>query len=289
MLHCERIETALRDRVWSLGPKPGLRRWTGLLVQGGGAVIEARETRLVLEPAMICLTPATHAQSLRMRAGSEGMLFSFDENSAPLVTGRGAEADLLRHLLDAPVQARLDRGDIALRDVEFALELVLRGQDSQAPGHLSIHDAALRIVLVAILRNLPATARVADHRDRSAALLQRFRHLLESRFRDRWTVAQYAEALGIGADRLHDLCTARLNKSPSRLIAERVMYEARLLLRNTPASVEEIAGRLGYRDPSHFSRAFSRMQNESPSRFRRRSAEAADQGRPAAIDFANWP
>ncbi len=289
MLRCERIETALRSRVWTLHPKPGPRRWTGLLLISGAATLETPEGQSYLEPSMICLTPTQQTVSLRIAAGSEGMLFGFDAQSTPLVTGRGADAELLLQLLDTLVLARLGHGDISQRQVEFALELVIDTESSLAPGPLTLHDAALKIVLVAISRNLPSSVVLPDRSDRSTALLQRFRHLLERRFRDRWSVARYAHELGIGADRLHDLCTTKLQKPPSLLIAERSVYEAKLLLRNTAASIEDVAGRLGFKDPSHFSRYFSRAEGVSPRDYRRQISPKSEQDHKNSVDFANWP
>lgn len=46
------------------------------------------------------------------------------------------------------------------------------------------------------------------------------------------------------------------------------MLEARRLLGFTPLSVKEIAARLGYADPFHFSRAFKGATGLSPQAYR---------------------
>ena len=46
------------------------------------------------------------------------------------------------------------------------------------------------------------------------------------------------------------------------------MEQARKLLRDSRLSVGEIAARVGYPDPFHFSKTFKNSEGVSPSRFR---------------------
>ena len=289
MLRCERIETALRDRVWTIPVGTGERQWSGVLLQSGEALIEDRESQSWLDPSMLFLAATDMTRSLRILAGSEGLLFSFGQQQASAVIGHGADGEALLSLLENRVLVRLDRGDVALREAEFALELVMNVARDRAPGGETLSEAALKIVLVALLRNLPASFSAQRRADRSSRLLQSFRHLLEARFRDRWGVARYAEELRISPDRLHDLCTSKLNRTPSELITERTDYEAKILLQNSPVSISEISNRLGFNDPSHFSRFFTRLNDESPRAFRKRSLKSQRSGIVAPIDFSEWP
>jgi AraC family transcriptional regulator, transcriptional activator of pobA len=56
----------------------------------------------------------------------------------------------------------------------------------------------------------------------------------------------------------------------SRLIEARRMREARRQLAYTQLQVGSIAYALGYADPAHFSRVFSRVEGLSPRAFRER-------------------
>lgn len=291
MLRCERIETALRERVWTVSQRDSGRLWHGLLLQSGEAVVEDYEQTSWLDPAMVYLAPTSQIRSLRVRAGAEGVLFQFDQRRAADAAGHGPDSNEFLQLLENRLVVRLDEQSNSLAGMEYALALVMGERGETAPGSESLLDAALKLVLVVLLRNLPATPRAAAlaNVDRSTASLQHFRNLLEMRFRERWGVAHYAAALGIGPDRLHDLCTTRLGRAPSDLIAERAGYEARLLLDNAALSVTDVAHRLGFRDPSHFSRFFSRLYEESPRAYRQRRAAQADRHEVTPQNFADWP
>ena len=289
MLRCDRIEPALRDRVWTVPARPDERRWSGLLILSGAARVENSENLIWLDPSMVFLAPSDKTWTLRILAGSEAILFGFDQRHATSAIGHGADGETLVQLLEDPIAVRLVEGRIARKELEFALSLVVGQSLQYEAGQETLFDAALKIVLVALLRNLPESFSATRHVDRSSQLLHRFRHLLETRFRERWNVAQYAGELKIGPDRLHDLCTAKLGKTPSELIRERSNYEAKILLRNSSARVSEISERLGFSDPSHFSRFFLKVNGESPRAFRLRADAVTQSGAQAIIDFADWP
>ena len=56
--------------------------------------------------------------------------------------------------------------------------------------------------------------------------------------------------------------------SPSEFILQRRIYAAELLLRDTNLSIEEIAYKTGFSDRSHFYKAFKKIHNFSPVKFR---------------------
>lgn len=99
-------------------------------------------------------------------------------------------------------------------------------------------------------------------------LVRRYRVLLEQNFRSQRPVQFYAVALGITADHLSRSCRATTGEGALDLMHGRVALEARRLLAYTPGSVTEVARELGYEDPGHFSRFFSKAVGQAPSAYR---------------------
>src|SRR5690606_10386307 len=110
----------------------------------------------------------------------------------------------------------------------------------------------LRIMLVAMLRAAAGTDIPHVSIGEKSSLLRRFRQLVEMNFRSHWTVARYAEALGISTDRLHAICTTGIGKSPKALISERLALEAALRLERSSLTVQQLGHALGFNDPAHF-------------------------------------
>ncbi|MEM6987253.1 MAG: AraC family transcriptional regulator [Pseudomonadota bacterium] len=289
MQRCERLDIALRDRTWTLAASTRERRWTGLLVLSGSAAIDDGAQSVWIEPAMLYLGSTASAQWLRVRAGSEGILFAFNQGQAATATSGATEGGALAQLLEHPLAVRLGTAGFGLTQTVAALEWWMSEDAVESPGRATLGDAVLKLVLVAALRNVKELAPARRPMDRRAGLLQRFRQLLEAHFRERWRPAHYADALGVSGDWLHEVCCRELGRAPSVLIAERQNFEAKLLLRNSTDPVSVLAARLGFRDPSHFSKRFSQWNAESPRAFRQRLARSESDDLAAQIDMADWP
>ena len=77
-----------------------------------------------------------------------------------------------------------------------------------------------------------------------------------------------AESQAVSAPYLSRLFHAYAGVSPSRYLTAYRMEQARKLLRDSNLSVGEIAERVGYPDPFHFSKTFRNTVGVSPSQFR---------------------
>jgi AraC-like DNA-binding protein len=99
-------------------------------------------------------------------------------------------------------------------------------------------------------------------------LLWRFEALMEERFSTQQRLAEYARELGVTPGHLSARCRRQLGSPAGELIRQRVALEARRLLLYDGATVAEIGYRLGFVDPSYFTRFFRRETGLSPSRFR---------------------
>ena len=129
-------------------------------------------------------------------------------------------------------------------------------------------------------------ARASDALAAGAPTAQRFRQLVELHYRDNLGLDDYARMLGVARAHLHDACARAFGRPPQRLVHERLIAEARVRLRDTAQTAEQIAYGLGFRDPAYFSRFFSRRVGMSPGAYRKASRVAPPQ---APTSFSAWP
>ncbi len=99
------------------------------------------------------------------------------------------------------------------------------------------------------------------------ALVLQFVDFVNQHYLSEKTVAFYAELLHITPNYLNILCKRSLNLSALSIIQQRVMQEAKSLLKHSKNSIKEIAFALGFEDSSYFSNYFKKQLGISPTQF----------------------
>lgn len=95
-----------------------------------------------------------------------------------------------------------------------------------------------------------------------------FQKLLENYFINEKSPSFYATKLALTTSAFSKKIKKQFGKSPSQLIQERVILEAKKLLHLTHKSVKEIAFELGFEDEFYFSRYFKKGTELSPLHYR---------------------
>lgn len=174
----------------------------------------------------------------------------------------------------------------------------MRGAFPETPMHLRLRDGQLQAELTAMIDAIDREGRTdapgADRAMRHHAgllsiwlerhgeqasdistgsatehLVEAFTALIERDFRSGAGVSAYAARLGVTPTHLSRVCRTACGRSASRLLADRVHYEARSMLQSTDLPVSEISRRLGFRSAAYFSRAFQNKTGFTPTAFRR--------------------
>jgi len=99
-------------------------------------------------------------------------------------------------------------------------------------------------------------------------LMEKFRQLIDEHFLSLHKPSNYAGLLNITPNSLTKRCTKYFNKTPSQLINERLILEAKKQLHLTRQSIKEIAYKLKFQDEYYFSRVFKKFTKVSPQAFR---------------------
>jgi len=99
--------------------------------------------------------------------------------------------------------------------------------------------------------------------------LIRFLNLVNENYKKGLSIAEYARLLHISPRSLSDLTHHLLNKTPSRIIQERIILEAQRMLLYANLNINQIGYRLGFDDASYFVKFFKKHTGNSPSEFRK--------------------
>jgi transcriptional regulator GlxA family with amidase domain len=91
---------------------------------------------------------------------------------------------------------------------------------------------------------------------------------MSAAFHEPIRVSDLAHAVNLSPSRFTLLFRAEMGASPAHYLQVLRMNEARLLIQSTFLTVKEIMAKVGFNDPSHFTRSFARHHGVAPSRLR---------------------
>lgn len=171
-----------------------------------------------------------------------------------------------------PVHLRL-RDVVAQKELAKHLDALERELKSDQARHARAAHYQLGLLAVYFERQLDL--RVDDTKDArtdtaSARLVAAYTDLIERDFHQSSGVAGYAAKLGVTPTHLTRCCRQTCGKSALELLNNRILFEARLLLRDTTAPVGKIAADLGFGSAAYFTKAFAAQTGLTPSKFRQK-------------------
>jgi AraC family transcriptional regulator, transcriptional activator of pobA len=268
-VRAERFKAALQTRVLGRAGLGDTENVRALIVEKGEVVLRMVDDRVVpLAGPVMGWIPWRDGMRLELGAGAQGTHLLLGAPTLDRVLQRRPEASQLRFMVEQSSFMRLNSGDSASEAVAACFTGILA--ETLRPGPMSgaVVESLLHVLLVHLHRHQPASLGEAVQAGAFKALAGQFTALIQSHFREHWTVARYARELGISRDRLNDISLRAYGRPPARLIRERVLIEARIYLANSSLALGEIAGVLGFAGAPQFSRFFKTLQGQSPARYR---------------------
>lgn len=288
-LRAGRVECALQERVIGTRAAAAQYQWFVFFLDDGHAVAETHGGEFEMSGPAMSWGPLEEESRLRVSAGSSGYYLFFGQPVLDDAIGAAAESTELRMFAAQHLAASFDRNDPLGPRLETLFQRILSESKTGAFGAEISVAAYLRILLVLFWRSTDRAPPAREASRQGPGDVNQFRHLVEAHFRARWSARQYAAAMGITYDRLHDICMRTVSKPPARLIRERCLHEAQVLLQRTTLSSERIAAMLGFSSASQFNHFYKAMSGETPGAYRKQMAERSDASDAAAPRFADWP
>ncbi|MGL2965842.1 helix-turn-helix domain-containing protein [Flavobacterium sp. XGLA_31] len=204
---------------------------------------------------------------LDLKAGSSGYLLQFKTDF--LYSHNSAAQNHLTKLIQFSFYQLEPEG---FDKINTLLAEALKEYRIQAKGYQEILKANLSILLIELLRQrqdkvLPAAKSTPYAQEK----LEQFLALVEANITTHKQVSQYTELLHLSSYQLSAVTKALLNQTPSEIINDYIVLEAKRQLLATSNQVSQIAYNLGYEDPSYFIRFFKKHTAVSPEAFRQNS------------------
>lgn len=164
---------------------------------------------------------------------------------------------------------------IMVSDARFSeiLSLFHKIEDEKTAGnefYNAILKAYLQLILALCSREKSTLLTEASLKDAESHELIRFQNLLEQHFTTEKAPAFYASKFFLSTSAFGKKIRKQFGKTPSQLIQDRVVLEAKKMLHLTHKSIKEIAAELNFEDEFYFSRYFKKHVGLSPLHYRER-------------------
>lgn len=204
----------------------------------------------------------------------KGYVFVFSEEFIRMFSGISVYSEYPFFKLDANVQLRLNNEQLAeLLPLLEKLHTYYNGSESDKLKYLFHY---MSLVLLLARKWYTQQHAVIPEKEKAVMLSKAFDDLLEKHFFDiasqhaesLFTVSDFANKLHVSSNYLSDTVKKETGKTPTQIIKERTILEAKSLLRNTKLTVSEVAYFLLFDDPSYFAKYFKAATGVSPSDFK---------------------
>ncbi len=134
-----------------------------------------------------------------------------------------------------------------------------------------ICNAYLTQFLILLSRGISPKEEKSNINTQTRTQLIRLRRQIQREYNKRWTITDMAKFINLSPSYLHAAYKRFFDISPlNDLIAIRI-EQACTMLSDTQKSVNEIAVSLGYNNPSHFIRQFTKKEGISPYKYRQQT------------------
>ena len=256
-------------------------RHRGFVLESGRGRVRLADGEIAFAAPCLLWLPAGAQARLLLEAGSRGISLAVNEVGIAGAITSGPFAGQMRATLGQPlIHQRLETRQA--RRLYDALEAIGEEAALDLPAGQEARRHLLALFFIATWRLSGPMMR--ETRPLPRTIAQRFLHAVDLHFRDHWTIARYADEVGVSPDRLNATVRRTTGRSPLALIHGRLMREAEALLDDSSLQISEIAEELGFSDPAYFSRFYKRLSGHSPNMQRRDLAR-----RHGAPSFAAWP
>jgi len=277
LLHIEEVQARSSQYQWEIAPHLHQGLYQVLWVQQGSVLFMLDEQRNTLPGPVAIVVPPAVVHGFQFAPGTQGWVLTLSArflSEGDFQTAGAAFETLFTapRVLDMREDsAGAQRLDALMRELatEFALSDTLPDAldalPSPTPGWLA-RALLWRLAQVQGAQAPSSTGGAASHRRQ--ALFTRFLALVETHLLAHWTVAQYAQRLGLSTARLNRLARAASGRTAQELVHERLTREACRRLLYVAAPAASLAMDLGFEDPAYFSRFFRRQTGLSPQKWR---------------------
>lgn len=279
-LNTEILAKRCKERGWKIGlhSHPGFAQIM-IVLQGSGTMkLQQMEIPFASPCALIIPIDTIHGFDYELE--TDGRVLTLADYCVQQTLSRLPQvSELLGQPAVIPLKKDAKQLDLLSRRIDN-IERELKGKGE---SYEVIIESDLIAILIELQRAaLQVKSSTSEFNDRQLKIVADFKALIEEHLHSNLKITRYSELLNVSGFQLRSSCECVTGKSPKEIVEERRLMEAKKDLIFTAKPIEQIAYKLGFTDPSYFTRYFKKMEGESPSIFRETFKNKGDSGQDAS-------
>jgi len=154
---------------------------------------------------------------------------------------------------------------INLAPIELLFKEILKEYQQSKPLRLNKLHALVNILYIELTRIYTTGKKIKNEKYLNAA--KKLEYLIDVHYKEIKFPTEYASLMNMTERHLNRITKTCLSKTPTELISDRIILEAKRMLIHSDCIVSEVAEELGYFDSSYFSRFFKKKCGKTPAQF----------------------
>lgn len=248
-----------------------------VLVSRGRGLYFIDDQNYPIKDGTIYFTNPGHIKGFEIQTLCEGFVITFDLDFLKTQLGLDLFQTFPFLLAEVVPPGYLNSQDFAF--FQIPAQQLLTAQHTESPSRWNVVSHFLCVLLYRLRDHFWSDYDPLHEGNQNSKIVADFKHLLDKHFRElvqkehvtAFQVQDYAKFLGLHPTYLNTVIKKKTGKPVSHWIQERILGEAKALLKRTQMSITEIGLRLGFQEPAHFSRYFKKRTGQSPRSFRQSS------------------
>jgi AraC family transcriptional activator of pobA len=267
-VHIEDIASRSKLYDWEITAHKHNALFQIMLVTEGHADAELDNENIKLEAPCLVIIPTGTIHGFHFAPNTQGRIISvalgFLEHNS-----RSMDQDFILEMISQSVVLPYEDSARHFETVKKIIDQILAEFRYPQVGRAIVFDSLLRTLLIHVLRHKKIKRVKQTAHSHQRTIINRYRSLIETHYKQRWTVANYASEMCITESKLNAVCKSFTQKSAFEVLQDRILLEAQRYLIYTNASLDEIAYDLGHNDSAYFCRYFKKRTGMTPKAFRK--------------------
>ena len=255
VLHIERIYDRAKGLDWTIAPHRHAKLHQFFMIHQGVVAFSIDEKRITFDRPTLLSVPAFHVHGFHFSPNTQGFVLSCPSSEIDALSQGDRD---IQHIRNAALELAADA------DIQSLFHTIYTEFQHETMARTAMLRAQLLVLLCHLARRRPPTTPLD-----TVGVFHRFERMLMAHPERPIQIDAFARDLGLSRTGLHRACRSATGQSAHRVAMQIKIQEAKRRLAYTQESTSEIAYRLGFDDPSYFTKVFRKYAGTTPSGYRK--------------------